>query len=246
MLSSEKNGLFLSGISKQLEGKPVLDNISMEFNPGMVYGLIGPNGSGKTTLLKIISTLYSANTGSLKFYESLREKKFSSKQIGFLIEEPHFYEDLKVFEFLDWIGQIYGLSVRERNDRLIKLIADFSLTDVAHQLIRRLSKGYRQRLGLAVSLVHQPLVILWDEPFNGLDPQTFMQVRKIMRQLKEQGKIIIIAAHQLYDIQSMLDGIYFLKDGKCLEQRKASDFETGEKLFQFYQALYGHKSEVMT
>ena len=191
--------LMLHNISKSYGSHTVLDNISLTFKRGEIVGLVGINGVGKTTLLKIIAGLINQYEGSIS----------GTTTIGYLSEQNPLYPQMYVTEYLSWIN---SLNKSERTWDLDDLIQQVGIREVASKKIKTLSKGYRQRVGLAAALIHQPQLLLLDEPINGLDPVQIREYHQLIRGIRKD-RIIILSSHLLQEIKALCDRVLKLENG---------------------------------
>ena len=187
-------------------------NLSVE--PGEIFGYLGPNGAGKTTTLKLLMHLIFPTRGGARIlgldYRDPRVKA----QIGFLPEQPYFYDHLTAAELLDYYAQLSGVPAGERRRRIPAMLERVGLVDVGRLQLRKFSKGMLQRVGLAQAILHDPKVLFLDEPMSGLDPIGWREVRDIILQLKEEGKTIFFSTHILSDAEALCDRVAILHKGE--------------------------------
>lgn len=194
-----------------------LDNVSFDVARGEIVGFLGPNGAGKTTAMRILSTYLPATGGSATiagldvFTDSLAVRQ----QIGYLPENTPLYEDLRVTEYLTYRGRLRGLSGRRLRKRMFEMMAVCGLEDVRDQIIRRLSKGYRQRVGLADSLLHNPPLLILDEPTIGLDPNQIRQIREFIKSLG-QRHTVLLSTHILSEVEMICDRVLIIRRGRIV------------------------------
>jgi len=200
----------------------ILDGLSLSVCKGETYGLIGPNGAGKTTTLKLLLGLIRPTSGSVTVFGLPPGDKRALSKIGYLPENPYFYSHLTAYEFLDFVGQLFGLPRAERTKRIKELLALVNLTGPQDVQMRKYSKGMLQRLGIAQSLINEPELIFWDEPMSGLDPIGRKDVRHILAELKKAGKTIFFNSHLLPDVNEVCDRVGVLNQGKLVGQEKIS------------------------
>jgi ABC-2 type transport system ATP-binding protein len=188
-------------------------NLDLRIEPGEVYGLLGPNGSGKSTTLKIILGLVSPTRGRTEIFGRDSSLVESREAVGFLPENPYFYKYLTGEETLSFFGKLCGLSgsrLRERADRLLKLVG---LTDARDRRLSTYSKGMLQRIGLAQALVHEPKLVVLDEPTAGVDPAGSRDIRNLIVDLKGRGITVLLSSHLLAQAQEICDRVGILADG---------------------------------
>ena len=187
-------------------------NLSVE--PGEIFGYLGPNGAGKTTTLKLLMHLIFPTRGGARIlgldYRDPRVKA----QIGFLPEQPYFYDHLTAPELLDYYAQLSGVPAGERRRRIPAMLERVGLGDVGRLQLRKFSKGMLQRVGLAQAILHDPKVLFLDEPMSGLDPIGRREVRDLILQLKEEGKTIFFSTHILSDAEALCDRVAILHKGE--------------------------------
>jgi len=195
-----------------------VNDISFSFESGNVFGFIGPNGAGKTTTIKIMSTLDSPNSGDVIYdgISAVENPEDVRYFIGYMPDALPENHDIKVWEYLDFFARAYGLKGKQRTGTL-KHIEEFtSLGELREKFIRSLSKGMKQRVCLARALIHDPKVLIMDEPANGLDPRARMELRELVKILADQGKAILISSHILSELEDMCDGAVIIEKGKLL------------------------------
>lgn len=196
----------------------VLDGLSFKVQRGESYGLLGPNGAGKTTTQKVLLGLLRPTMGDVKVLGKKSGDRDVLARIGYLPESPYFYAYLTAGEFLDFFGQLFNMSRKERQDRIKELLELVSLKEAGTRPIRKFSKGMMQRLGIAQALINDPELVFFDEPNSGLDPIGRHDIRQIMLKLKEQGKTIFFNSHMLPDVREICDQVGVLHRGKLIGQ----------------------------
>ncbi|MBX3072647.1 ABC transporter ATP-binding protein [Candidatus Obscuribacterales bacterium] len=215
----EARGLSKDRVSSfLLRRSPILDGLSLSVKQGETYGLLGPNGAGKTTTVKILVGLMRPDRGEALVLGEKAGAQSALRKIGFLPENPYFYSHLTGLEFLEFIGQLFGLKKTELRDRVKQLLELVSMTVDADKPMRKYSKGMLQRLGIAQSLINDPEVVFWDEPMSGLDPIGRRDVRKILLDLKARGKTIFFNSHLLPDVSDVCDRVGVLAKGKLVAE----------------------------
>jgi ABC-2 type transport system ATP-binding protein len=191
-----------------------LTELSLEVKRGEVFGFLGPNGAGKTTTFKLLVGLLHPTRGKIFLWGEDHYKIELKSKIGFLPESPYFYNYLKAKEYLHLCGQLFGINAKERHNKIDTLLERMGLKDHKNALIKTYSKGMLQRLGLAQALIHDPELLILDEPMSGLDPLGRKEVRDIMLELKAQGKTIIFSTHILSDVETVCDRVGIIIKGK--------------------------------
>jgi ABC-2 type transport system ATP-binding protein len=198
-------------------------NLSLVVEPGQVYGLLGPNGCGKSTTLKILLGLITPNSGrALVFGKDSREYR-SRRDVGFLPENPYFHKFLTAAELLSFHGKICGLSGKKLTARIDELIDLVGLRDARDRRVGGFSKGMLQRIGLAQALVHDPGLVVLDEPTAGVDPAGSHQIRDLILDLKKRGKTILLTSHLLEQVQEICDRVGIMARGEMIREGALED-----------------------
>lgn len=194
-----------------------LDRVSFTAEKGQVLGFLGPNGAGKSTTMKIATGYLIPNEGDVRIngISVLDKPKEVSKLVGYLPEHNPLYLDMYVREFLNFIGGIYGMRGDLLKNRIEELIPLCGLEREAHKKISQLSKGYRQRVGLAKALIHDPEVIILDEPTTGLDPNQLVEIRKLIKDIS-QNKTLILSTHIMQEVEAICDKVVIINQGKIV------------------------------
>ena len=208
--------LKVNSISKIYRSKKVLNNVSFELNKGNILGLIGKNGAGKSTVLKILSSLIDFGGDVLINQKSIKKMDAKSKkQVGYLSENNPLYMDFYITEYLNFIGNLNGLfkdSLQRRKKVVIELCG---LKNFENEKIKNLSKGYRQRVGIASAFIHDPDILILDEPTTGLDPSQILEIRELIKNLAK-NKIVIFSSHLLNEINEICNKVIFLDKGNIV------------------------------
>ncbi len=211
--------------------KNILKGISIEVKGGEIFGYLGPNGAGKTTTLKCVLGLIFPDQGQIQIfghpYLSLRAKE----RLGFLPENPYFYDYLTASEFLRYCTQLTLVDKREKEGRIRTLLQKVGLEASANLQLRKFSRGMLQRIGLAQALIHEPELVLLDEPLGGLDPLGRKEIRDIIVRLKEEGKTVFLCSHILQDIEMICDRVAIILDGEIISQGRLQDLISEKILF---------------
>ena len=205
--------------------KPVraLDNLNLEVHQGESFGFLGPNGAGKTTTLKILMRLIFPTGGEAKILGAGLDDMAMRARIGYLPEQPYFYDYLTARELLVYCGKLFGLNKADALSRAEKLIQQVGLEHAADKQLRKYSKGMLQRAGLAQSLINDPEVLFLDEPMSGLDPMGRREVRELIAGLRAQGKTVFFSSHVLSDVEALCDRVAIMNKGCLLEAGKLTD-----------------------
>jgi ABC-2 type transport system ATP-binding protein len=211
--------------------KKILKGISLTVNQGEIFGYLGPNGAGKTTTIKCILGLIYPDQGKIELfghhYLSLKAKA----QIGFLPENPYFYDHLTAYEFLYFYSQLFLIQKNEREEKIKSLIRAVGLEQSADLQLRKFSRGMLQRIGLAQALLNDPSLVLLDEPLGGLDPIGRKEIRDIIVGLKEDGKTVFLSSHILQDIEMICDRVAIIVNGEIVNQGALQDLISEKILF---------------
>ncbi|MBY0434870.1 MAG: ATP-binding cassette domain-containing protein, partial [Cyclobacteriaceae bacterium] len=202
----------------RLYGKQkAVDNASFSVSEGQIVGFLGPNGAGKSTTMKIITGFLPASEGSVSVCGTdVSSQPMVVKQItGYLPEHNPLYHDMYVHEYLDFVAGIYGLTKAKRHSRKEELIQLCGLTVEQNKKISSLSKGYRQRVGLAQALMHDPRVLVLDEPTSGLDPNQLIEIRKLIKDVSK-NKTVLFSSHILQEVEALCDRVVVINKGKIV------------------------------
>lgn len=207
----------VNSISKSYGSQKALDAVSFTINKGEIVGFLGPNGAGKSTLMKILTTYISADSGSAKVngFDVDNEQKSVQKSVGYLPEHNPLYLDLYVREYLEFNAGVYSVS-KSRIEEVIELTG---LTKESHKKIGQLSKGYRQRVGLATALLHDPEVLILDEPTTGLDPNQLLEIRRVIKNAGKD-KTVFLSTHIMQEVEAICDRVIIIDKGKIVADKK--------------------------
>ncbi|MGF1492489.1 MAG: ABC transporter ATP-binding protein [Microcoleaceae cyanobacterium] len=209
------------GLTKQFDRQVAVNDLDLQIAAGEVYGLIGPNGAGKTTLLRMLATAEEPTTGEIYINGErlLRDRTNPTlkQHLGYLPDDFPLYDDLTVWDYLDYFARLYNLREPRRSRRLYDVLELVQLAPKRKSLISTLSRGMKQRLSLARTIIHEPLVLLLDEPVSGLDPIARMQFRDIIKSLHEAGMTILISSHVLSDLEDFCTSVGIMELGYLVE-----------------------------
>ena len=203
----------VQNISKSYGAQKALDNISFKVNKGEIVGFLGPNGAGKSTLMKILTTYINADEGLAKVNDfDVKENQLAvQRSVGYLPEHNPLYLDLYVREYLTFNADVYKVD----NSRIEEVIALTGLTPECHKKIGQLSKGYRQRVGLATALLHNPDVLILDEPTTGLDPNQLVEIRDLIKNIGKD-KTVFLSTHIMQEVEAICDRVIIINKGKIV------------------------------
>ncbi|HEX2675712.1 MAG TPA: ABC transporter ATP-binding protein [Polyangiales bacterium] len=204
---------FIGFMRKRVEA---VRGIGFEVKRGEIFGFVGPNGAGKTTTIKMMLQLIFPTRGQVKLFGTSAFSPEARARLGYLPENPYIYSYLKPLEFLDLCGQLAGMSKRDRVKRADELVQRLGLSHATDRAIGKFSKGMTQRLGFCQALLHDPELLIFDEPFSGLDPIGRKDLRDLMLEQKAQGKTILLTSHVLSDVEVMSERVAILRQGKVV------------------------------
>src|SRR5262245_44877878 len=201
-----------------------LDGLTLAVEGGQIFGFLGANGAGKTTTLKLLMRLIFQTEGSARILGQDFQNVSVHKRIGYLPENPYFYDYLTAREFLDYCAQLFGLDAPVRRKRAADLLARVRLDEKRWDIqLRKFSKGMLQRVGLAQSIINDPEIVFLDEPMSGLDPIGRREVRDLIASLRQEGKTVFMCSHILSDIEVLCDRVAILRNGKLAHQGRLDD-----------------------
>lgn len=205
-----------------------LDGLSLQVNEGEIFGFLGANGAGKTTTLKLLMRLMFPTSGNARILGRDISDLTMHNQIGYLPENPYFYDYLTAREFLDYCGQLFGIPVAKRKEKTANLLTRVNLDPKSWNVqLRKFSKGMLQRVGLAQALVNDPVIVFLDEPMSGLDPVGRREVRDLIAGLRQEGKTVFMNSHILSDIEVLCDRVAILKRGKLAHVGQLDELRRG-------------------
>ncbi|MFD1063050.1 gliding motility-associated ABC transporter ATP-binding subunit GldA [Winogradskyella litorisediminis] len=216
----------VKGITKQYGTQKALNDISFSVDTAEVVGFLGPNGAGKSTMMKILTTYINPTEGkaNVNGFDVSEDKKNVQKSVGYLPEHNPLYTDLYVKEYLRFNAGVYKVE----NKRIEEVIKMTGLTPEAHKKIGQLSKGYRQRVGLANALLHNPDVLILDEPTTGLDPNQLVDIRNLIRTIGKE-KTVFLSTHIMQEVEAMCDRVIIINKGKIVADKKLTDLRDGQE-----------------
>ena len=205
--------LIVDRVTKEYPGRVAVTDVSFQVNKGSIHGFLGPNGAGKSTTMKMIAGILPPTSGEIKLFGQtvLTENTNLKNQLGLLPENAPLYEDMKVEKYLQYVAKLHG--VKNFKEQVDKVMEELSLTQVKGRLIGNLSKGFKQRVGLAQAIVYDAPFLILDEPTNGLDPQTVVELRDFIKKLSID-KTILFSSHVLSEVEQLCDDITIIHKGK--------------------------------
>ena len=216
----------VKNISKSYGSQKALDNISFSIKKGEIVGFLGPNGAGKSTLMKILTTYIDSNSGSASVngFDVIANQKSVQQSVGYLPEHNPLYLDLYVREYLEFNASIYKIS----NSRIEEVIVLTGLTSESHKKIGQLSKGFRQRVGLANALLHNPDVLILDEPTTGLDPNQLLEIRNVIKNVGKD-KTVFLSTHIMQEVEAICDRVIIINKGVIVADKKLESLISADK-----------------
>ncbi|HHK1536098.1 TPA: lantibiotic protection ABC transporter ATP-binding protein, partial [Streptococcus pyogenes] len=216
----------IQNLKKSYGKRTILNNVNMNIPKGKVYALIGPNGAGKSTIMKILTGLVSKTSGSIIF-EGREWSRRDLRKIGSIIEEPPLYKNLSAYDNMKVVTTMLGVS----ESTILPLLNKVGLGDIDKRPVKQFSLGMKQRLGIAISLINSPKLLILDEPTNGLDPIGIQELREIIESFKSEGMTIMISSHILSEVEHLADFIGFIYEGKIVLEKEYDGSENLEELF---------------
>ncbi|HEP5125684.1 TPA: lantibiotic protection ABC transporter ATP-binding protein, partial [Streptococcus pyogenes] len=207
--------LKIQNLKKSYGKRTILNNVNMNIPKGKVYALIGPNGAGKSTIMKILTGLVSKTSGSIIF-EGREWSRRDLRKIGSIIEEPPLYKNLSAYDNMKVVTTMLGVS----ESAILPLLNKVGLGNIDKRPVKQFSLGMKQRLGIAISLINSPKLLILDEPTNGLDPIGIQELREIIESFKSEGMTIMISSHILSEVEHLADFIGFIYEGKIVLEKE--------------------------
>ena len=215
-------GINIKGLTKKYESQVALNQVSFSIQKGEVVGLLGPNGAGKSTLMKSITGAILPDEGDVWVdeFSVLKNSLDTKKRIGFLAENNPLYYDMYVREYLKFVADIRN----EKNERIEEVIDKVGLTPESHKKIGELSKGYKQRVGLAQAILCNPDILILDEPTNGLDPNQILEIREVIREIGK-SKTVILSTHIMQEVEALCSRVILLNKGNIVSDSPIDEFK---------------------
>lgn len=217
--------LEIKNITKRFGSNTALFNVSVRFEPGKIHALLGPNGAGKTTLIRLINQIFDADSGSIYFNGKYVDRSFLNR-IGYLPEERGMYTNMTVEDFLIFLSKLRHLDAKTAAHQINHWIDKFDIQTWRTKRIEELSKGMAQKIQFIATVFHNPDLLILDEPFSGFDPVNVQLMRNILRELKADGKTIILSTHNMNSAESICDYITLIHEGKIVLDKNISDLKT--------------------
>jgi ABC-2 type transport system ATP-binding protein len=222
------NILEIKHVIKEYENKKALDSISLNVNEGRIFGLLGPNGAGKTTLIRIINQITAPDKGEILF-SGEHFKREHIQNIGYLPEERGLYKSMKVGEQCLYLAQLKGLSKNEAKQKIHHWFQKLDMLDWLNKKVEELSKGMAQKVQFVSTVLHQPKLIILDEPFTGFDPINSEIIKNEIIALKESGSTIILSTHRMESVEELCDDIALINSGQCILEGSVNEIKNNFK-----------------
>lgn len=221
-----KMSIVVENITKTYGSQKALDAVSFRIDSGEIVGFLGPNGAGKSTMMKIITTYISQSDGIVivNGYNVLTEPMLVKQSVGYLPEHNPLYLEMYVKEYIQFNASVHGVDKKRINE----VIAQVGLTPEVHKKISQLSKGYRQRVGLAVALLHNPEVLILDEPTTGLDPNQLVEIRGLIKEIGKT-KTVLFSTHIMQEVEAVCDRVIIINKGKIVTDKKVKDLKSNKE-----------------
>jgi ABC-2 type transport system ATP-binding protein len=222
-------------LSKRYARNTAVDHISFEVEKGQIVGFLGPNGAGKTTTMRILTCFLppTAGTAMVAGFDVLEQPLEVKKRIGYLPEAPPLYVEMRTTEYLTFVGKLKGLSGADLRQRVETVCERCAITDVKNKLLGKLSKGYRQRVGLAQALIHDPPVLVLDEPTIGLDPRQIHEIRGLIHNLSG-NRTVVLSTHILPEVSQICDKVVIIADGRVVLEEYLKQLPAGTSLEEIF------------
>ncbi len=216
------SSIIVNRICKRFGSQQAVDQVSFAVEPGEIFGLLGPNGAGKTTSIRIILDIFKPDSGEVEILggKMTEEKK---NRIGYLPEERGLYQDITLETCLNYLARLKGLKPADAAARVEQMLKRFDLYDHRKKKVKELSKGMQQKAQLIITLVHDPQLIIIDEPFSALDPVNTQMVKDLLREERDIGKTIVMCSHQMHQVEELCDRLVLINHGKVMLYGKLSD-----------------------
>ena len=243
-MKKDKTLISINGLTKFYGPKKAIEDVSFDVHQAEILGLLGPNAAGKSTTMQIICGVIAANNGSVNIagHDIIDAPKQAKQNIGFLPEQLPLYGDLTVDEYLLYSAKLRGIKKQDLNGLIISCKKRCGLENTGKRLIQNLSKGYKQRVGIAQAIIHMPSIIILDEPTSGLDPKQILEIRELMRELSKVHSIII-STHILSEVEAICDRVLIINEGNIvLDQYLKELLADNNSLESVFLRLTGDRS----
>ncbi len=222
--------IVVKNLTKRYGPQRAVDNISFEVKTGEILGFLGPNGAGKTTTMKAITCYMAPSEGDITVgnYSIWNDQENIKKLIGYLPEHNSLYEEMPVIDYLRYVAELQGIKPEKIKERILEMVNICGLEGEKHKKISELSKGYKQRVGLAQALIHDPEVLILDEPTTGLDPNQIVEIRELIKKIGRE-KTVILSSHILAEVEATCDRILIINKGKIVADGTSEELRKAEK-----------------
>jgi ABC-2 type transport system ATP-binding protein len=225
--------LEVQNLSKTFDNTQALNDVSFKVNPGEVFALLGPNGAGKTTAMRLLMQILKPDEGVI-LYKNIPRAKLKRNLFGYLPEERGLYQRSKVLDLLVYVGVLNRLSHHRAEIEAIRYLDKLGLVDYTQKRVCELSKGMQQKIQFILAMIHNPEILILDEPFAGLDPVNQMVLRDIVKENKSEGKVIILSTHQMSEVELMADHLMLLNQGGSILEGTLEEIKSRFKENAFY------------
>lgn len=235
--------LQIKNITKRYKGgKEAVSDLSLDIQAGDIYGFIGHNGAGKTTTIKAVVGIIDFDEGDILIDgESIRVNPINcKKKLAYIPDNPDLYEHLTGIQYLNFVGDIFEVSAKDREEKIRRYANDFEITSVLGDLISSYSHGMKQKLAIISALIHDPKLLILDEPFVGLDPKAAIILKNTMRSLCEQGSAIFFSTHVLDVAEKLCNKIAIIKNGKLMASGNTNELTKGQSLEEVFMEVADH------
>lgn len=235
--------LIIKDVVKQYGNKMASDHISLEIEDGQIFGFIGPNGAGKSTLIKSIAGLHKFDSGSIVLNDLTLEKNELAykSEIAYIPDNPDLYDHLTGIKYLNFVCDIFKIGTEERTTNINKYASLFELTNDLANSISSYSHGMKQKLAIISALIHNPKLLIMDEPFVGLDPKSSFTLKEIMKEFVGKGNIIFFSSHVLEVVEKLCDHIAIINNGKIVYDGAVDDIKGDESLEKLFLEITGNE-----
>ena len=214
----------LAGVTKAYETKVAVNNLSLSIDAGQMFGLLGPNGAGKTSSIRMIMGITIPDSGSIRLFNKPFDRK-SLERVGYLPEDRGLYKKMKVLEQLVFFGELHGLDAGEARKRAVDWANRMEIADALPRKTEELSKGMQQKIQFISTLLHDPGLIIMDEPFSGLDPVNAVLLERVLLELKDEGKAIVFSTHRMDQVEKLCDSICLINKGHAVLSGKVREIK---------------------
>jgi len=230
-IMTTSNILSIKNLTKKFSSFVALDSLSLDVKKKSCVGFLGPNGAGKTTTLKILTGLLRPTSGTayINGFDITKNFRNAASGVGAVVETPEFYPNFTPVDVLSYFGKLRGMTQQEIIDRTQKVLDEVNMAEWSNKKIGKFSKGMKQRIAIASSLLHEPDLVILDEPVSGLDPRGMMEVREIIKSVKKQGRTIFMSSHLLGETQAICDEVALIDKGKLLGVKSINELQSKNK-----------------